>query len=329
MLRAVSKNTMRSLAIHHSEIVGNSLALRRTLDRIETVAPTDAAVLILGESGVGKELISRAIHRQSSRADRPLVVVNCAAIPDCLFESEFFGHRKGSFTGAVSNKDGLVQSADGGTLFLDEIADLPLAMQVKLLRVIQENTVRPVGSSEELPTNARILSATHKKLGQMVASGEFREDLYYRINVIELHVPSLRDRDDDVIALAEHILRKLNSSISFDDGARVALLKYAFPGNVRELRNVLQRAVLMRQGEVLTRDDITFMPSTLVDRVQVKGAVSGRTLLEIERQAIVTELGRHKGNKTEAAASLGVSRATIHRKIAEYDIDLEALASGG
>jgi two-component system response regulator PilR (NtrC family) len=213
-------------------------------DMIDKVARSQAPVHISGESGTGKELVARLIHETGPRSEGPFVPVNCGAIPAELMESEFFGHRKGSFTGAVSDKIGLVQSADGGTLFLDEIADLPLSMQVKLLRVIQEKAVRPVASREER-ANARILSATHKALAEMVANGEFREDLFYRINVIELRVPALRERGEDVIELARSILGRLDTKATLDASAEAALRAHPFPGNVRELENVLERAVTL------------------------------------------------------------------------------------
>ena len=217
-----------------SRLQGESPAMQQLRDMVDKVARSQAPVHISGESGTGKELVARLIHDSGPREDGPFVPVNCGAIPTELMESEFFGHRKGSFTGAVGDKAGLVQSASGGTLFLDEIADLPLAMQVKLLRVIQEKTVRPVGSSDEESVDARILSATHKNLSDMVAHGEFREDLYYRINVIELHVPALRDRGTDILNLASHILDRLTSgNLKLDQSAESALTQYPFPGNVR------------------------------------------------------------------------------------------------
>ena len=219
-----------------SRLLGNSSAMLDLREMIDKVARSQAPVHISGESGTGKELVARLIHDSGPRSDGSFVPVNCGAIPSELMESEFFGHRKGSFTGAVSDKVGLIQSAESGTLFLDEIADLPLAMQVKLLRVIQEKTVRPVGAADEEPANARILSATHKNLSQMVSNGEFREDLFYRINVIELHVPALRDRGDDVIELANHILGKLDASAKLDGSASSALLGYSFPGQCPRTR---------------------------------------------------------------------------------------------
>jgi two-component system response regulator PilR (NtrC family) len=238
-------------------------------------------------------------------------------------ESEFFGHRKGSFTGAVSDKVGLVQSADGVTLFLDEIADLPLGMQVKLLRVIQEKTVRPVGSSQEEPANARILSATHKKLGQMVTEGEFREDLYYRINVIELPVPALRDRGDDVIELAEHILKKLSASTSLDGGAKKALLTYSFPGNVRELENMLERAVtLCTSGTIFDGDlNLHAAATTEYSPATFTSVDLGNQVEDVQRQAILQALEKTRYNKTAAAKLLGLSFRQLRYRIKKLGIE--------
>ena len=244
-------------------------------------------------------------------------------------ESEFFGHRKGSFTGAISDKVGLVQSADGGTLFLDEIADLPLSMQVKLLRVIQEKTVRPVGSSSEEVANARILSATHKSLGQMVAAGEFREDLYYRINVIELRVPALRDRGDDIIKLAEHILGRLNPKISLDESARQCLSGYAFPGNVRELENLLERAVTLCTTGTISEPDLNLRPTTTrssspVDSHNLKEFTStdlGNQVEDVQRQAIMEALEKTRFNKTAAAKLLGLSFRQLRYRIKKLGIE--------
>jgi two-component system response regulator PilR (NtrC family) len=238
-------------------------------------------------------------------------------------ESEFFGHLKGSFTGAVRDKIGLVQSADGGTLFLDEIADLPLSMQVKLLRVIQEKTVRPVGSSQEQPANARILSATHRKLGQMVAAGEFREDLYYRINVIELTVPALRDRGDDVIGLAEHILDKLHSNISLDGSARRALLIYSFPGNVRELENMLERAVTLCTSGTIGDSDLNLrQAATTEDSPTASPSTDlGNQVEDVQRQAIMEALEKTRYNKTAAAKLLGLSFRQLRYRIKKLGIE--------
>ncbi|MDX1517144.1 MAG: sigma-54 dependent transcriptional regulator [Woeseiaceae bacterium] len=306
-----------------SPLIGDSQPMCNLRDMIDKVARSQAPVHVSGESGTGKELVARLIHDSGPRSDGPFVPVNCGAIPTELMESEFFGHRKGSFTGAVSDKVGLVQSADGGTLFLDEIADLPLAMQVKLLRVIQENTVRPVGSSQEEPFNARILSATHKNLSEMVSAGEFREDLFYRIDVIELHVPALRDRGDDVILLARHILNKLSTEATLDDSAERALLKYAFPGNVRELENMLERAVTLCSGGTISADDLHMRPSNSHD-ADVAPAPSGNLgeqVDDVQRQAIIEALEKTRYNKTAAAKLLGLSFRQLRYRIKKLGID--------
>jgi two-component system response regulator PilR (NtrC family) len=292
-------------------------------EMVDKVARSQAPVHISGESGTGKELVARLIHDSGPRADGPFVAVNCGAIPGELMESEFFGHRKGSFTGAVSDKTGLVQSADAGTLFLDEIADLPLAMQVKLLRVIQEKTVRPVGASAEVPANARILSATHKNLGQMVALGEFREDLYYRINVIELHVPALRERGDDVVLLARHILAALNSTVSLDGSACSALAGYSFPGNVRELENMLERAVTLCTTGKITEADLHMRdaPGNVGETALFSSTDLDNQVEEVQRQAIIDALEKTRYNKTAAARTLGLSFRQLRYRIKKLGIE--------
>jgi two-component system response regulator PilR (NtrC family) len=306
-----------------SPLLGDSPAMHELREMIVRVTRSQAPVHISGESGTGKELVARLIHDSSPRADGPFVPVNCGAIPAELMESEFFGHRKGSFTGAVSNKTGLIQSADDGTLFLDEIADLPLAMQVKLLRVIQEKTVRPVGASQELNVNARILSATHRTLSDMVAAGEFREDLYYRINVIELHVPALRDRGDDIVELAEHIMKRLSTSVTLDPDAKQALLSYAFPGNVRELENMLERAVTLCTSGTINESDLRMQAQA---RNESDPAVATQTNLgdqveDVQRQAIVEALKKTRYNKTAAAKLLGLSFRQLRYRIKKLGID--------
>ena len=277
---------------------------------------------ISGESGTGKELVARMIHDRGPRAAGPFVPVNCGAIPAELVESEFFGHRRGSFTGAVNDKAGLVQCARDGTLFLDEIADLPLAMQVKLLRVIQEKKVRPVGASQEESVDVRILSATHKNLSRMVADGEFREDLYYRINVIELHVPALRERGDDVLLLADSILQRLGAVDSLDDSARTALLGYAFPGNVRELENMLERAVTLCPGRHISASDLNIRQSGGAEKPQSAVAGNlGEQVEDVQRQAIVEALEKTRYNKTAAAKLLGLSFRQLRYRIKKLGIE--------
>jgi two-component system response regulator PilR (NtrC family) len=306
-----------------TRLLGESASMQKLREMIGRVARSQAPVHISGESGTGKELVARLIHDSGPRAEGPFVAVNCGAIPSELMESEFFGHRKGSFTGAVSDKLGLVQSADGGTLFLDEIADLPLAMQVKLLRVIQEKTVRPVGASAEEPANARILSATHKNLGQMVAAGEFREDLYYRINVIELHVPALRERGDDVVVLAKHILARLDSDVTLDGSACGALAGYSFPGNVRELENMLERAVTLCTTGRISEADLHMReaPGSIGETLLFTNTDLDNQVEAVQRQAIVEALERTRYNKTAAARLLGLSFRQLRYRIKKLGIE--------
>jgi len=324
-LRNIVENALKvdEVKEQQSRLQGDSPAMRDLREMVDKVARSQAPVHISGESGTGKELVARLIHESGPRADGPFVPVNCGAIPAELMESEFFGHRKGSFTGAVSDKVGLVQSADSGTLFLDEIADLPLAMQVKLLRVIQEKTVRPVGASHEEPANARILSATHRKLGQMVTAGEFREDLYYRINVIELPVPALRDRGDDVLVLADHILRRLSSRISFDDGAKASLLTHPFPGNVRELENMLERAVTLCTSGTISASDLNLRSSaTNEDSAESFTSTDLDNQVEdVQRQAITEALEKTRYNKTAAAKLLGLTFRQLRYRIKKLGIE--------
>lgn len=304
-------------------LLGDSAPMRELRDMIERVARSQAPVHISGESGTGKELVARLIHASGPRVDGPFVPINCGAIPAELMESEFFGHRKGSFTGAVNDKLGLVQAAAGGTLFLDEIADLPLAMQVKLLRVIQEKTVRPVGASREEPVNTRILSATHRHLSDMVSAGEFREDLFYRINVIELRVPALRDRGDDVLLLAGYILQKLASRTVLDDSARRALLSYPFPGNVRELENLLERAVTLCTGGSIGEADLNLRPAQVGEGESAASSLGnlGSRIDEVQRQAIVDALEKTRYNKTAAAKLLGLTLRQLRYRIQKLGID--------
>ena len=310
-----------------SKLLGDSPTMQDLREMIDKVARSQAPVHISGESGTGKELVARLIHDSGPRADGPFVPVNCGAIPSELMESEFFGHRKGSFTGAVSDKVGLLQSAEGGTLFLDEIADLPLAMQVKLLRVIQEKRVRPVGASGEEDVDVRILSATHKHLSRMVAAGEFREDLFYRINVIEMRVPALRERGDDVLALADHILAKLGSKAKLDDSASNALLRYNFPGNVRELENMLERAVTLCTSGTIGESDLHMRTAEdAAGATPGAEAPSSRDSIDsqvedVQRQAIVEALEKTRYNKTAAAKLLGLSFRQLRYRIKKLGIE--------
>jgi len=315
-------------------LLGNSPELRKLRNQTRKLARSQAPVFISGESGSGKELVARMIHLQGPRAEAPFIAVNCGAIPSELMESEFFGHRKGSFTGAVENKDGLFRSADGGTLFLDEVADLPLAMQVKLLRAIQEKAVRPVGDTKEIPVDIRVLSATHKNLPELVLSGDFRQDLFYRINVIELAVPALRERRDDIPLLAEHILERIAGEYECDPATLTSaaidrLKSYDFPGNVRELENILERAFTLCDEDRIDAEDLHLGggvahgsaargPSNGGDGISdlvPEGEIDLEDYLEsIERQAIEKALEATRWNKTAAAKRLGISfRAMRYR----------------
>jgi len=296
---------------------------------IGRVARSQAPVHIFGESGTGKELVAKLIHESGPRRDGPFVPVNCGAIPTELMESELFGHKRGSFTGAVSDKRGLIQSAEGGTLFLDEIADLPLHMQVKLLRVIQEKAVRPLGEQLEVGVDVRILSATHKNLSTLVAEGKFREDLFYRVNVIELRVPSLRERPEDVQELAEAILRRLGRRMKISPpmlgkDALTAFESYPFPGNVRELENILERAITLSTGGEISAGDIQLRPTRgdapAVSNTQSGGAL-GDHLEDIERDAIRRALEQTRYNKTAAAKVLGMSFRALRYRIKKLGIE--------
>jgi two-component system response regulator PilR (NtrC family) len=314
-----------------ARLLGESDSISELRRMIGKVARSQAPVYVSGESGTGKELVARMIHEQGSRQDRPFVPVNCGAIPSELVESEFFGHRKGAFTGAVANKQGLFQSAEGGTLFLDEIADLPLAMQVKLLRVIQEKTLRPIGATDEISVDVRILSATHKNLAELVAAGEFREDLYYRINVIELQVPPLRDRDGDVFLLSEKILERIAGDMQIEEpklaaAAREKLAAYRFPGNVRELENILERAITLCDDNTIDADDIRIKNSdeahTDSEAALTEAATGlGDTLENVERTAIMHALEETRFNKTAAAKKLGLTLRALRYRIQKLDIE--------
>ncbi len=311
-------------------LLGESSAMREIRSKIEKVARSQAPVYISGESGSGKELVARLIHQQSSRSDKPFIAINCGAISLELMESEFFGHKKGSFTGAVTDKKGLFQAAEGGTLFLDEVADLPQSLQVKLLRAIQEKKVRPVGEQLEVPVDIRLLSATHRNLADMVQSGLFRQDLYYRINVIDLHVPPLRERSSDIPALTEYILAKLtNASESgqpiLSTSALAALQQYHFPGNVRELENILERALALYNGKCIEIDDLN-LPVSLQNNSDAQKYDPAIGSLEdyleaIERKAITHALEENKWNKTAAAKQLGLSFRSFRYRLKKLDLD--------
>ncbi|WP_369979842.1 sigma-54-dependent transcriptional regulator [Xanthomonas bundabergensis] len=324
-----------------SRLLGASATMDVLRATIAKVARSQAPVYILGESGVGKELVARTIHEQGARAAGPFVPVNCGAIPAELMESEFFGHKKGSFTGAHADQAGLFQAAHGGTLFLDEVAELPLPMQVKLLRAIQEKSVRPVGASTEVPTDVRILSATHKDLADLVADGRFRHDLYYRINVIELRVPPLRDRGGDLPQLAAAILARLAKSHGritplLSPSALDALNRYAFPGNVRELENILERALAMAEDDQISAADLRLpqpgnsaraaaeaapaLPPGVVD-IDPTSAALPSYIEQLERAAIQKALEENRWNKTRTAAQLGITFRALRYKLKKLGME--------
>jgi two-component system response regulator PilR (NtrC family) len=327
----LGESSENTLQLPQVKLLGRSRAMEQLREMIERVARSQAPVHIYGESGTGKELVAHLIHEAGARRDAPFVPVNCGAIPNELMESELFGHRKGSFTGAVTDKQGLIQSAEGGTLFLDEIADLPLHMQVKLLRVIQEKSVRPVGDSREMPIDVRILSATHKNLAALVAEGKFREDLFYRVNVIEIRVPPLRERLEDIDELVDFIVTRLgrqmaNRSLRLTDAASRALREYHFPGNVRELENVLERAATLCANGIIDIGDLQLRPKVTPNDVAIGNSVApgeplGDALEDIERDAIVRALEQTRYNKTKAAQLLGMTFRSLRYRIKKLGIE--------
>jgi len=305
------------------DLIGQSAAMQEIRARIAKLARTQAPVHIAGESGSGKELAARLIHRLGNRSDKPFVAVNCGAIPETLMESEFFGYRKGAFTGADADRSGFFQAADGGTLFLDEVADLPLSMQVKLLRVLQEKKVRKVGATAEEAVDVRIVSATHQNLAALVEAGRFRQDLYYRLNVIDLVMPSLRERAEDIPEMARFLLDKLGGAeVRLDRDAEKALRAYAFPGNVRELENTLERALALCEDRHIRSADLNLAPAQLP-----ASAASGCKyplqdyLDQTERAAILEALEQTRYNKTAAARVLGVTFRSLRYRLERLGIE--------
>ena len=315
-------------------LIGRSAAFQRMLELVSRVGPSQASVLLLGESGTGKELVAQAVHEASPRAANPLVVVDCASLPETLFESELFGHERGAFTGANTSKPGLVEAASGGTLFLDEVGDIPLPMQVKLLRLLESGTYRRVGSTELRRTDVRVVAATHRDLKAMVSDGRFREDLYYRLSTFPIALPALRDRVEDIPMLAVALLARVapQRRMSLSTGALAVLQRHPFPGNVRELRNVLERAALLADGasiepvhveRALGSDDVASgrralgasapegLPDVAVDA----------SLRSVERAAFQAQLKAHRGSRAALARKLGISERSLYRKLREIDLD--------
>lgn len=304
-------------------IEGVSDASKKLNDYISLVAPTTMSVLIMGESGTGKEQIAKSIHNKSKRKDAPFIAVDCGAIPKELASSEFFGHIKGSFTGAVSNKTGHFEAANGGTLFLDEIGNLGYELQVQLLRALQERKVKPVGSSEEIRVDIRVITATNEDLTELVKDGEFREDLYHRLNEFSIRVPSLKDRAEDLVIFANFFLELSNNELEkevtgFSEAALTAFRNYAWPGNLRELKNVVKRAVLLTQDEVVTEKVLPF------EVVSAQAADPGFSLFKNknEQELILDALEKSNGNKSKAARLLSIDRKTLYNKLKQYDISL-------
>ncbi|MCF6192796.1 MAG: sigma-54 dependent transcriptional regulator [Kangiellaceae bacterium] len=315
------------------QLIGDTKVMKQLKQTILKLARSQAPVYINGESGTGKELVAKLIHFKGPRGPRPFVPVNCGAIPSELMESEFFGHIKGSFTGAIADKKGLFQAAEGGTLFLDEVAELPMAMQVKLLRAIQEKNIRPVGSDKEIPVDIRILSASHRDLMELVNQGEFRQDLFYRINVIEIQVPALRERKADIKRLTEYLLSQLSSAhgltnIKISDGAMALLAEYNYPGNIRELENILERALTLAGEDTIGSDDLNLpAPNAHAgfrsELPQRNGQALDDYMAQIEKDEILKALELAGGNRTKAAKQLGISFRAMRYKLEKLDISVE------
>ena len=331
----LQKPSASSTPIDGELLLGNSDAMQKLRKQIAKLARSQAPIYIHGESGSGKELAARAIHGQGQRAAKPFVAVNCGAIPSELMESEFFGHKKGSFTGATADKPGLFQAANGGTLFLDEVADLPLEMQVKLLRAIQEKSVRAVGAEQEVSVDLRILSATHKNLADETKAGRFRQDLFYRINVIELNVPPLRERGDDILLLAILFLAQFANEMQLpparlSDDATAALRRYDFPGNVRELENILERAYTLCDADIIhasdlhlgeSKDETSLIPDASAIDIPEGVAELDVYMESVERGIIARALESNRWNKTVTAQKLGISFRQLRYRLKKLGMD--------
>jgi DNA-binding NtrC family response regulator len=309
-----------------NQILGKSRPMQAVFELIRRITPSPSSVLITGASGTGKELVARAIHYNSPRAQGPFIPVNCAAIPENLLESEMFGHMRGAFTDAKTDRRGLFEEAQGGTLFLDEISELPLSLQAKLLRVLQEREIRRVGGTKSIPVDVRVIAATNLDLAGEVKAKQFREDLYYRLNVIEVHMPALRERTEDIPLLALHFVKKYAEPMKkpvtgLTEGALALLMDYAWPGNVRELENVIERGVTLTRGEKIGSEDLPqAVRGDSGDRHMIEeGAEKTRTLAEVERTYILRVMEKTAGNKYQAAQILGIDRKTLYRKLDEIE----------
>jgi DNA-binding NtrC family response regulator len=314
------------VATDDTELAGGSQGMRQVQKRIGLAAASDVPVLITGETGTGKELVARALHRASPRAARPFVAVNCAAIPADLLESELFGHRRGAFSGATTEREGYFREADGGTLLLDEIGDMPLPMQAKLLRVLQEGAVTPLGSSQPVRVDVRVLAATHRRIGDLIAAGTFRSDLFYRLNVLPIELGALRERPEDIPALADRFLREEGRPGKQLTEAALALLQdYAWPGNVRELRNVMERCRVLVAGQRIDASDLAPMLNAAAPAVPSPADAAPESLPDavarLERTMIVDALREARGNRAEAARRLGIRRQLLYRKLVDHGLE--------
>ncbi len=311
-----------------THLIAHNSRMKDILSLVRKVAEVDTTVLILGESGTGKEVIAQAIHNHGPRRSKKFVAINCAAIPEELLESELFGHAKGSFTGAVGTKTGLFEEAEGGTMFLDEIGDMPLSLQAKLLRVLQERKIRPVGATTTKDINVRIIAATHRDLRTAMNDGQFREDLYYRLSVIPIVIPPLRERTEDIVPLADYFLKKASTKAhlilkTFSDSAIRKLRSYSWKGNVRELENTVERSVVLSPNQVISEEDLSFLQvldASAADIVATAAEEKSLSLRDIEKEALVLALQKSGGRKEEAAKILGISRKTLYRKEREYQL---------
>lgn len=315
------------LPVEVTNLIGKSRNMKQVLESIALVAPTDTTVLILGESGTGKELVADAVHANSDRAKKPFVKVNCAALPENLLESELFGHEKGAFTGAIAKRKGRFETADGGAIFLDEIGDVPLSVQVKLLRVLQEQQFEPVGSSKTMSVDVRVIAATNRRLEHEVEQGHFREDLFYRLNVFPIHVPPLRERKEDIHLLAEHFLAKFSEKHKrtikgFSPHVLDLFMRYEWKGNIRELENTIERSVILCREELIAPRHLpaTLQSLSLDDETEQPDFESGMTLKEMEKQLILATLKQFDDNRTKTAEALGISRRSLQMKLKEYGI---------
>ncbi len=322
--RILRKEVQRNFDFEN--IIGKSASIKKIYDMIQTVAETDTTVLITGKSGTGKELVARALHYNSKRKSKPLIAVNCGTITENLIESELFGHKRGAFTGAISDKEGLVKAADGGTLFLDEISELPLQLQVKLLRVLQEKEYTPVGSTTAFSVNVRFLASTNRDLKEEVAAGKFREDLYYRLNIVEINLPSLKDREEDIPLLADHFLNKYRQEMNknlkgIDPEAMRALMAYEWKGEIRELENTIERSVIFCKGDFITLNDLpqAFNSKVSTTDFSKMGSLED-SVRKFEKDYIYKALENNNFDKEKTADLLKVGLSTLYRKLKELDI---------